>query len=42
MMETMMNSFKGQNEDYTVRLQKFFSKPQIIARMPYDITVSQQ
>ena len=42
MMETMMNSFMGQNEDYTVRLQKFFSKPQIIARMPYDITVSQQ
>ena len=37
MMQMMMSSLNGPKEDYSVRLQKYLSKPRIEARLPIEI-----
>ena len=37
MMEQMMTTFNGEQEDYTVRIARELSKPRVLARLPYEI-----
>lgn len=36
-MEQMVNSLSGKDEDFTVRITKELSKPRIVARLPYEM-----
>ena len=36
-MEQMMTTFNGEQEDYTVRIARELSKPRVLARLPYEI-----
>ncbi|MBR3076062.1 MAG: S49 family peptidase, partial [Bacteroidales bacterium] len=36
-MEQMMNSLSGKEEDFSVRLAKELGKPRIVARLPYEL-----
>lgn len=36
-MEQMMITFNGEQEDYTVRIARELSKPRVLARLPYEI-----
>ena len=39
-METMMNSFKGQQEDYSIKaLYDKIKEPKILARLPYEVKI---
>ena len=41
MMEQMMSSMNGKQEDYTVRIAKELKTPKIVARLPYEISFMQ-
>ena len=41
MMEQMVSSMNGKQEDYTVRIAKELKNPKIVARLPYEISFMQ-